>query len=352
VFAARHLRWIDVDPATHPFDPSRTTVRESGLWTVGASWNIDDGGPVGRDGLAGWRQFIEDCAAIFATIPRDRSPRDTIELAAAQLLPMVLERTLVSDAWYRTLSTALSWFADWAGYDDMHAAIADAVDGNFSSWVEPRDPAAACANVADAAVKPRAQDVLDDWERIRPTAFQYFQPIASPQPVEGDGHTRYIDEIDQRRDSVRAERMRAALLLCRDSARRGMALTLDQLAEWQAVVLGESQPCALRTTDAFRGTHRYAMRVDLHDRMVRALAAPGPLVVRAARLYLDICFFHPFVDGNARAARLALDHWLTLNDYAIQDAGPIFRLARTADDVPGAWGFAAALDLLVGPTSR
>ncbi|MEV5378932.1 hypothetical protein AB0L26_23595 [Streptomyces nondiastaticus] len=40
--------------------------------------------------------------------------------------------------------------------------------------------------------------------------------------------------------------------------------------------------------------------------MVRADAARGaslPLTVRAARAYLDVCFFHPFDDGNAWAGR-------------------------------------------------
>lgn len=30
-------------------------------------------------------------------------------------------------------------------------------------------------------------------------------------------------------------------------------------------------------------------------------ARPLPLTARAARAYLDVCFFHPFDDGNARS---------------------------------------------------
>jgi Fic/DOC family len=33
--------------------------------------------------------------------------------------------------------------------------------------------------------------------------------------------------------------------------------------------------------------------------------------VDPARVPFDVCFYHPFPDGNARAARLALDHVLT-----------------------------------------
>ncbi|MFO0714120.1 MAG: Fic family protein [Sandaracinus sp.] len=71
-------------------------------------------------------------------------------------------------------------------------------------------------------------------------------------------------------------------------------------------------------------------------------------LVRAARVYLDVCFFHPFEDGNARAARLALDHVLTCAGLALHAAGPVFAPARGADDERGAWHLVALLVLLVG----
>ncbi|MBA3398035.1 MAG: Fic family protein [Deltaproteobacteria bacterium] len=178
-------------------------------------------------------------------------------------------------------------------------------------------------------------------------------------PVRGDGHARFIDTVDRARDPERAERMAAALLLVRDSAARRMPLTVDQLAEWQGVVLGGSAPAPLRTTDAYAkgGRERYAITFGFHDELARVLDEAYrdatdpqlPIAMRAARVYLDICFYHPFADGNARAARLAFDHVVSSAGFAIEQAAPLFTLARAADDAQGTWAFATAVDLLIGP---
>ncbi len=68
-------------------------------------------------------------------------------------------------------------------------------------------------------------------------------------------------------------------------------------------------------------------------------------------MYLDICYFHPFEDGNARAARLALDHVLTSSGLALHAAGPVFLVARRALDRYGPYSFAYAIDYLAGPRS-
>ena len=74
--------------------------------------------------------------------------------------------------------------------------------------------------------------------------------------------------------------------------------------------------------------------------------------MRAARVYLDVCFFHPFADGNARAARLALEHVLTSEGFALHTADPVFVVGRSAEDARGAWCFALVIDHLIGPASR
>jgi fido (protein-threonine AMPylation protein) len=109
-----------------------------------------------------------------------------------------------------------------------------------------------------------------------------------------------------------------------------------------------------RTAPAYakRGREMYPLQPRMQDTLERLLAdttrSREPLAVRAARVYLDVCFFHPFVDGNARAARLALDHVLTRDGYALHAAQPIFALARAADDAHGAWNLARVIDLLIG----
>jgi len=71
-------------------------------------------------------------------------------------------------------------------------------------------------------------------------------------------------------------------------------------------------------------------------------------VVRAARVFLDVCFFHPFDDGNARAARLALDHVLTSAGLALHAAAPAFVVPRAAGDIEGTLAFVRTLEQLVG----
>jgi hypothetical protein len=149
--------------------------------------------------------------------------------------------------------------------------------------------------------------------------------------------------------------MTAALELARDTAKRGVPLTVDALVEFQGVVLGHC--VELRTGDAFAkgGRERYSILPDLRERLEMCLAdasneAPTP--VRAARAYLDVCFFHPFDDGNARAARVALDYVLTAAGLGLHAAEPLFMLARAAGDATGAVSFANAIQWLTGPLAN
>ncbi|MEU5880666.1 Fic family protein [Spirillospora sp. NPDC047279] len=57
-----------------------------------------------------------------------------------------------------------------------------------------------------------------------------------------------------------------------------------------------------------------------------------PLASRAARAYLDVCFFHPFADGNARSALLALVFVLAREDVRLERLGPLPFTSRRADD--------------------
>nr|MDQ3365864.1 Fic family protein [Myxococcota bacterium] len=316
--------------------------------------------------LAEWRRFLEELAALFAALVHaaPTHPRGAhLEYAAARLVPLIIERTGGEDAWYGTLATTLRWYAEAAGCSDDHveATTDQVIRGHFSSWVVPDEAVAQRAFgvlarqiEAGPSPVPVPRDALAAWRALRSAAFQ-FVPVGRYAPVPGDGHATYIDEVDRVRDPERAERLHAALLLVRDSAARGIPLTVDQLAEWQAVVLGAAAPVPLRTTDAYAkgGRERYAVSFHLRDELARVLDeasdAAVPFAVRAARVYLDVCFYHPFVDGNARAARLALDHVLSSQGFAIHDARPLFQLARAADDHAGTWAFAAALDLLIGP---
>lgn len=70
-----------------------------------------------------------------------------------------------------------------------------------------------------------------------------------------------------------------------------------------------------------------------HAVLLRSRArADGMLASRAARAYLDVCFFHPFADGNARAALLALVFVLGRDRVVPGHLGPLPMVARRADD--------------------
>lgn len=373
----------------------RLLLTHHGAWAGGWSWAASEpggGGPVRgwccpRDSvlrdddpgplatvdralaaLADWRGYLELLTAQFAELRAEAASLSldaAVERAAARLLPLVLERTGAEDAWYATFTLSLCWFLDdlVGEQDSEHTKelVSKVVSGRFSSWITPDDATARETftelGAAVASADPPVRDALAEWLRIRPTAFTSLLPHGPAGPVPADGHERFIDEVDRRRDPVRADRMASALVLCRDSARRGMRLTLDQLAEWHAVVVGASSPSEFRTAPAYAksGRDRYDINPDTQRRFEAALADAhgGPdshsVAIRAARVYLDVCFFHPFFDANARCARLALDHVLTSSGYALHAAEPVFIVSRGADDRRGAWALAYMLDQLIGP---
>ncbi|HEY5923602.1 MAG TPA: Fic family protein, partial [Kofleriaceae bacterium] len=165
-------------------------------------------------------------------------------------------------------------------------------------------------------------------------------------------HRTYIETIERAREPQRADRLASALAACRKSAQKGELLTFERLAVWQAIVLGEPTAPPWRTTDAFARHVRYAYATDLPVRFDVALAEANgsdPPHVRAARVYLDVAFFHPFGDGNARAARLALDHVLTRAGLGLAAIEPVILLERAGDDSSGAYWLSRMIDQLAGP---
>jgi hypothetical protein len=146
--------------------------------------------------------------------------------------------------------------------------------------------------------------------------------------------------------------MEVALDACRETASRALPLDLVALSAWQRAVLPGST-AELRRTDAFAkaGRERYAVTDDLATAFEAALSEAEdpslPVLVRAARLYLDVCYFHPFADGNARAARLALDHFLTSRGLGLRGLHPILLPWRVdIDPLPVLTGI---LTTVVGP---
>jgi fido (protein-threonine AMPylation protein) len=76
-----------------------------------------------------------------------------------------------------------------------------------------------------------------------------------------------------------------------------------------------------------------------------------PLPSRAVRTYLDVLFFHPFGDGNARAVILALTFVLAREGVLLDQVHPL-QTTRWADDAEGAADLAVLLGILITAAER
>ncbi|CAL9325830.1 Fic family protein [Streptomyces sp. SudanB182_2057] len=101
------------------------------------------------------------------------------------------------------------------------------------------------------------------------------------------------------------------------------------------------------------GRERYGTGPDIRARLDACLAEstkdttrPLPLTARAARAFLDICFFHPFDDGNARCALLACLFVLTREHVALDD------VRLQAEEPQDALTLARYIDLHLHETRR
>ncbi|MFE7328489.1 hypothetical protein ACFU8W_26620 [Streptomyces sp. NPDC057565] len=122
------------------------------------------------------------------------------------------------------------------------------------------------------------------------------------------------------------------------------------LAAWQREVLGETE-APFRASDAYAkaGRERYGLtprtQADFAACLREATGTEFPLAARAARAYLDVAFFHPFTDRNARAALLTLVHVLAREDIVLPQVGPL-QITRYADDPAGAADLATLIGVL------
>ncbi|MFD6327107.1 Fic family protein, partial [Streptomyces sp. NPDC058442] len=139
-------------------------------------------------------------------------------------------------------------------------------------------------------------------------------------------------------------------------AEQGAQLTFALMANWQRTVL-HRDAVAFRAMPAFAkgGRERYGLAPDTHARFEHCLAESTrpdlPLPSRAARTYLDVLFFHPFEDGNARAAMLALAFVLAREGVSLDQAHPL-QATRWADDAEGAADLAVLLGILITAAER
>lgn len=376
------------DPRLHELEDAidAAWIAEYGSWAAGWRWGASEpgsGGPVHayccathslRDpdrsadvvvaALCEWRQWLEALAARFTDIRRENENIDVAEAtdrAAARLLSEIVERTDASDAWYGTFETVMGWCLEPLVADDRERArlIQDAIGGRFESWLAPsteiaREVTAAIGSrTASALASPApVRDALEEWLAVRANAWP-TDGVHALREAREDGHLAYVRKHDAARDPLRAERMADAIALARQAAVRRDPLDVASLCRWHSVVLGDPV-VTIRTTDAYAkgGRERYGTPPDLEAKLASFLAEAcrddEPASTRAARVYLDVLFLHPFRDGNARAARIALDYVLTRAGLALDAAEPIFIVSRTALDAYGPFQLAHLVDRLKG----
>ncbi|MER6678086.1 Fic family protein [Streptomyces sp. NPDC000983] len=196
-------------------------------------------------------------------------------------------------------------------------------------------------------------DALAAWVQVRSRIDWTSGAGQIPAPVEPivDGLTIWCTEGGRSSDLARGQRLLAALAQSRTDARRRRPLTCGLLAEWQQLVLGTTE-VQFRQGDAFAkgGRERYGLTPHTQrdfEHCLRESADPRvPLASRAARAYLDVAFFHPFPDGNARLATLALAYVLELEGVRLDQVGPL-QTTRYADDAAGAADLAALVFVLI-----
>ncbi|HET9953132.1 MAG TPA: Fic family protein [Polyangiaceae bacterium] len=365
----------------------RALLAELGHWVAGWRWAASEpgcGGPVRayccadhslkrspdamREVVVGavraWRGRIVEMSALFMKLREEAAGLDIDEAAsraATSLLPVVLEWTGAEDAWYSTYERVLAWYLEslLGESDRTLTLVVQAIGGRFQSWLEPdkAQAEAVCRDIGasfaqEAVAEPTHVDSLREWLGEREKIRWGRERICHPEPVSRDGHQRFIDTLDSARSPERARRMSQALEAARRAAHHDIPLTFDLIRQWQSLVLGTEVEFRDGVAFSHGGAERYGL--DAHTRrrfdqcLAEATESSLPSVVRAARVYLDVCYFHPFPDGNARAARLALDYVLTRDGLALHAAEPIFLVARRVGDKHGVYGFIYVVDYLAG----
>ncbi|MER6112816.1 Fic family protein [Streptomyces hirsutus] len=151
-------------------------------------------------------------------------------------------------------------------------------------------------------------------------------------------------------------RLLTALDVAFADAEQRRPLTFALMAKWQRAALGHDL-VGFRTMPAFAkgGRERYGLAPDTQALFEHCLSESSqrdlPLPSRTARTYLDILFFHPFEDGNARAAMLALAFVLAREGVLLDQVHPL-QTTRWADDAEGAADLAVLLGILIIAAER
>ncbi|MEU1179108.1 cell filamentation protein Fic [Streptomyces sp. NPDC005820] len=400
------------DPAVHAWDwdvarpwadaMSHALVEHYGLWAAGWRWALDegdfDGGPVGSwccpphsittpeetltrvaSALCEWRGWLEGLAGRFEAYPLALTSVDDQrilwECAARNLIVQVTDRTGCGSGWYGHCRQVLTWFLTRWGLepDDARELVDEAIGGRFESWTGPdrvliddvAERIAGSLRPDDGAWSPAPlPDHLESWLAVREAVPWREAPAGGedgPVTPVSDGAADCVRAFDGALDPARAQGLLAALERVRADAARGAELDFELLRGWQRHVLGTPKPPGFRALPAFakRGRERYGIGPDTRARLDACLAQspargdrPLPLTARAARACLDVCFFHPFDNGNARSAFLTLVFVLAREGVALDGVSLLRHPSFRADDPKEGLVLARSIDIHLTETRR
>lgn len=142
-------------------------------------------------------------------------------------------------------------------------------------------------------------------------------------------HRRKISCMNKRRENISNRCGQDSLDLTTKLSRRNRLYNYPIMQSVQQLVV-DSGNSKFRSTSAFCNIRheRYAYFTDLPKLFKMKVEKDAneslhPLV-KAARLYLDIIFIHPFIDGNARAAILSTVFYCQKYAYSIPDLNRLF----------------------------
>lgn len=298
-----------------------------------------------------WQGWMEAISREFMELAGPGRHPAPVERGLLEIINGVAATTRASDDWYRLAELKLRWYLEFRGVAHAEATrlVERFVEGRFESWVAP-DPAQVAwvaselaGSLTAAPTTPTASvpDALQAWLGVRASTpwATLVQDYVRPASTRTDDSMAEFIEWHGRARPEWASGMRAALAACRADVAAGVPLDVATLARWNGLALG--RPAQLRTTDAFAhaGRDRYGTWPELHAAFAAALAeasAPEPHVLaRAARAYLDVAFFHPFVDGNARTAGLLLDAVLRRAGLELVNVGLVLPIPRTGAEPSG-----------------
>jgi prophage maintenance system killer protein len=126
-------------------------------------------------------------------------------------------------------------------------------------------------------------------------------------------------------------------------------ITFEKMQSVQQLILPKEQTVAFRIYPAYCDVRneRY-FHFDGLEKMFSIKIRKDDVdevhpLLKAVRLYLDIIFFHPFNDGNARAALLWMIFHCKRSGFSLPDFGTIFSFPFIPGDEKNYWQFSSMI---------